>query len=106
MIHDDLTRHFEGQPRPTLSQEFAANLHARIRALDQPSALAVAARRWVPRVYWVIAAALLAVYWPSVPLTLVQIALLVASAALVVRALQKASHAPPLARVLHEALWR
>ena len=30
----------------------------------------------------------------------------IASAALVVRALQKASHAAPLARVLHEALWR
>ncbi|HET7924882.1 MAG TPA: hypothetical protein VFL30_08280 [Rhodanobacteraceae bacterium] len=106
MMHDDLVRHFERQPRPTLSGEFAANLHARVHALDRPSALAVAARRWVPRLYWVVAAAMLAAYWPSVPLTLVQIALLVASAALVVRAVQRALHAPPLARVLHEALWR
>jgi hypothetical protein len=106
MIHDDLTRHFEGQPRPTLSPEFAANLHARVRALDQRSALAVAARRWAPRVYWVAAAATLASFWPSVPLTLVQAALLVVSTALVVRAVQRALRAPPLARVLHEALWR
>src|SRR5262245_9070415 len=106
MIHDDLTRHFEGQPRPTLSAEFAATLRERVRALEQPGALAVVARRWAPRVYWVAAAATVASFWPSVPLTLVQIALLLASAALVVRALQTALRAPPLVRVLHEALWR
>jgi hypothetical protein len=57
-------------------------------------------------VYWVIAAAMVAAYWPSVPLTFVQIALLAAAAALAVRVVQKALRAPPLARVLHEALWR
>ena len=106
MIHDDLVRYFDGKPRPTLSPEFAANLRERVRTLEQPSALALTARRWAPRVYWVIAAAMVAAYWPSVPLTFVQIALLVAAAALAVRAVQKALHAPPLARVLHEALWR
>jgi len=106
VIHDDLVRHFEGKQLPTLSADFAANLRARVRALDQPSPLAVAARRWGPRVYWVIAAAVLAAYWPSVPLTLVQIAALALAAGLVVRVLQKALAAPPLPRVLREAFWR
>jgi hypothetical protein len=86
MIHDDLSLHFKGRERPTLSPEFAANLRERVRALDEPSALAATARRWAPRVYWLTAAAAVAAFWPSVPLTLVQIASLVAAAALVVRA--------------------
>jgi hypothetical protein len=106
VIHDDLVRHFEGKQRPALPPEFAESLRERVRALDQPSALAVAARRWAPRVYWLIAAVMLATYWPSVPVTLVQMAALVVSAALVVRVLQKALRGPPLARVLREALWR
>ena len=106
MIHDDLVRHFEAKQRPALPPEFAEGLRARVRALDRPSALAVAARVWVPRAYWVFAAALLAAYWPAVPLTLIQVVSLVASAAFAVRVAQRALHGPPLARVLREAFWR
>ena len=106
MIHDELIRHFEKTERPELSADFVANLQSRVRSLDRPSAIDAVLRRWTQRVYWLGAAALLVVYWPNVPLTLVQIGLLAASAALVARAWQRALRAPPLVRVLREALWR
>jgi hypothetical protein len=57
-------------------------------------------------VYWVIAAAMVAAYWPSVPLRRAKRFGRTSAAALAVRVVQKALRAPPLARVLHEALWR
>ena len=106
MIHDDLIRHFEGKERPELSADFAASLRSRVRSLDRPSAVDVALRRWLPRLYWIAAPLLLAMYWPTVQLTLAQLAALAVSAAIAARAWQRALRAPPLVRVLREALWR
>jgi hypothetical protein len=106
VIHDDLIRHFESKARPELSAGFAQELRARVRTLDRPSALDAALRRWTPRLYWLGAVVLLVIYWPAVPLTLAQVAVFAASAAIAARAWQRALHAPPLVRVLRDALWR
>jgi len=105
MIHDELIRHFEKSERPQLSADFAANLQNRLRSLERPSALDTVLRRWAPRLYWLGAAVLLVVYWPDVELTPVEVGLLAASAAIAARVWQRALRAPPLVRVLREALW-
>jgi hypothetical protein len=106
VIHDELIRHFESKKRPELSADFAASLRSRLRSLHRPSAADLAVRRWMPRLYWLAAAVLLAMYWPAVPFTFVQLAVLAVSAAIAARVWQRALHAPPLVRVLREALWR
>ena len=105
MIHDDLSRHFANKERPQLSADFAVNLRNRVRSLDRPSALA-ALRRSVLRLYWLGAIAVLVVYWPDVSLTPVEVGVLAVSVAIVARVWQRALRAPPLVRVLREALWR
>ena len=105
MIHDDLVRHFESKERPQLSADFAASLRNHLRSLNRPSALDTGLRRWTRRLYWLGAAALLVAYWPDVELRLVEVGLLAASAAIAARVWQRALRAPPLVRVLREALW-
>ena len=106
MIHDDMSRHFRGQQRPELSADFAANLRRRVRSVDRPSAVTLAASRWLARLYWLGAAALLAAYLPTVALTPMQIASFAAVASIVMRAAQRVLRVPPLVRTLREAVRR
>ena len=106
MIHDELVRHFRTQPQPSLSADFAANLRRRLQFTRRPRPLDAALGRWVPRLYWLGAAALGAAYWQPVSLTTFQVALVAAAVVVVGQTLRRALRAGPLGRVLHDALWR
>ena len=106
MIHDDLTRLFERTPQPSLSPEFSMNLRRRLRQDTDPRPSSHAGwRRWAPLLYWVTAAAGLAVYWRPAALTPLQMATLTLVGAAMLLTLRRAARPGPLTRVLRQ-LWR
>jgi hypothetical protein len=105
VIHDDLIRHFEGRRAPELSPDFAMNLRRQLRAEPQPG-IAPVILRWAPRLYWIIALAVLTRYWRPVMLTPTQMLVLATVGAAVLLTLRWAVRPGPLPRILREALWR
>jgi hypothetical protein len=103
VIHQELTRVFERTPQPSLSPEFAMNLRRRLRGAGPPHrhrALPV----WSVRLYWLVAAVLLARFWRPVPLTPSQMIVLAMICAAVILTLRRAARSAPLSRVLRQ-LW-
>ena len=105
MIHDDLERMFAATPQPSLSPEFSMNLRRRLRTARPSHGQHDGWRTWVARLYWLVAAALLAQFWRPVMLTPFQLALLVSIAVAIVLTLRRAARPGPLTRVLRQ-LWR
>jgi len=110
VIHEELIRHFSSLPEPQLSPGFSSRLRKQLEAAHRPRhrflAITRQMQRWAPRVYWIVAAALVLrkVRPPALAPDHMLTMAIVGVVALL--ALQRALHPTSLTRVLRDALLR
>ena len=107
MIHDDLIRHFHSQAEPRLSAAFSARLRQNLEGIPAPSRRTVlidAARRWISRLYWVAAVALVVVTVRRAAVSSQQLVTMAAIGLSALFVLQRALGRSSLRRVLRDVL--
>ena len=107
VIHEDLIRHFHSQVEPRLSAAFSARLRQNLEGIPAPSRRTVlidAARRWISRLYWVAAVALVVVTVRRVAVSSQQLVTMAAIVVPLLLALQRALGASSLRRVIRDVL--